>query len=422
MTGLRARRFWAGTLTYAAIVVGTLVLLDVALIGLGLFPPVSNPGDPDLGWRPSDATGRFEVGRCTEFSTGETISYGRNEDGVRTALSRASINSDSTHVRIAVTGDSQTDLCAPNPETHAGVLESELVSDGVPAVVLAYGSGRYSPLQDYLAFRKILRPYHPAALVMNVYTGNDFQDILRVDDRPHFVPADSGYTIADPVWYLLDDPRTRLRSRVLFALRSVEDRLGIRRLYLRTKELRQLAAAQGKGLPTVYAYMKDLWKAKERTVGYSDALAAQMLGQQLFFHHLPGSREESLRRLRALMTLIRRENPGLILVMSPLPSYELLQQQPVDSALLRALRRLPITYEEGVRQEGALYESLRTLAGEQGWLFVDNLAALKTYRGSERLYNGFDYHLLPVASALIGRAQAAALRDHLARAPGGAAH
>ena len=75
MTGLRARRLWIGTLKYAAIVVGTLVLLDVTLIGLGLFPPTSNPGDPDLGWRPTTATGRFQVARCTEFSTGVTIRY-----------------------------------------------------------------------------------------------------------------------------------------------------------------------------------------------------------------------------------------------------------------------------------------------------------------------------------------------------------
>ena len=94
----------------------------------------------------------------------------------------------------------------------------------------------------------------------------------------------------------------------------------------------------------------------------------------------------------------------------------------MDEALLRTLRRLPVSYEEGVHQERGLYESLRAAASEQGWLFVDNLAALQAYHGSERLYNGFDYHLLPVASALIGRAQAAALRDHLPRARGGAAH
>src|SRR5438552_14514900 len=36
------------------------------------------------------------------------------------------------------------------------------------------------------------------------------------------------------------------------------------------------------------------------------------------------------------------------------------------------------------RSERGLYESLRAAASEQGWLFVDNLAALQAYHGSER--------------------------------------
>src|SRR5207247_758775 len=177
---------------------------------------------------------------------------------------------------IAVTGDSQTDLCAPNAETHPGVLETELVAQGLPAVVLAYGVGRYSPLQDYLAFRKVLRPYNPDAWVLNFYTGNDFLDILRVDDRPHFVPADLGYLIGEPVWFLYDDPRVQRWSRVLFAFRLVADKTGLRGAYLRVRELQQVAAEQGLGLRAVIAYLNHLRKAREPSVGYAEALAATM--------------------------------------------------------------------------------------------------------------------------------------------------
>jgi hypothetical protein len=319
------------------------------------------------------------------------------------------IISDSSHVRIGVTGDSQTDLCTPNEKLHAGVLESELDAQGVPAMVMTYGAGRYSPLQGYLAFRKVLRPYHPQVLVLNVYTGNDLYDILRADDRPHFVATDSGYRIADPIWYSLDDPKVQYRSRVLFALRAVGDEVGVRKLFLRLKELWRVGAERRAGFATVLGYMRDLWKARDPSLGYSDAFTAQFLNQQLFFHRFPGSEEESVRRIRALMTQIRRENPGLILVMSPLPSYEVVGEQPIDPELLRTLQRLPVSYEEGVQQEEALYQRLRDLAAEAGWIFVDNLAALRAYHGSERLFNNFDYHLLPTASALIGRAQAAAL-------------
>jgi len=417
MSTSRARRFLTGTLTYAGIVVVTLLLVDGVCMALGLFPPTHNYGDPDLGWRPARPTGHMAVGQCIEFSTGEVIRYQRNEDGVRTTRSRDSLLGDAAAVKIGVTGDSQTDLCAPNDQLHSGVLEADLRSKGIPATSLTYGSGRYSPLQDYLAFRTVLRPYDPKVFVLNFYTGNDFYDILRADDRPHFVQSDSGYHIAAPVWYSLDDPAVQHRSRVLFAFRSLADKAGVRQLYFRLSELRRLGAQQGKGMSAVLAYMYDLWRAREPTVGYSDAFTAQILNQQLFFHQFPGSQEESLARVRALMELIRSENPGLILVMSPLPSYELTGEQPVDEALMRTLKRLPITYEEGVQQEGALYERLRSLAASEGWIFVDNLAALRAYHGAARLYNNFDYHLLPTASALVGHAQAAALLDALRNGP-----
>ena len=358
---------------------------------------------------------RWRWEECTEFSTGETFTYSRNEDGVRTSLSRRAIMSDSSRVKIGESGDSQTDLCAPNEQLPAAVLEGDLDGRGVPATAMTFGAGRYSPLQAYLAFRKVVRPYHPQVLILNVYTGNDLYDILRADDRPHFESTDSGYRIADPVWYTLDDPQVHYKSRVLFALRKLGDKVGIRQQILRVKELRRLGNQHGAGLFTTLAYMRDLWRARNPSVGYSDAFTAQMLNQQLFFYHFPGSLEESLRRTRALMGLIRQENPGMILVMSPLPSYELVGEQPVDEALRRTLSRLPVTYEDGQRQERGLYEELRELATEDHWVFVDNLAALQAYHGSERLYNSFDYHLLPVASALVGHAQAEALLPFLER-------
>lgn len=413
MTRHRAAQVAKVGLTYATITAGTLVAIDLICVAFGLFPPRHRFGDANLGWRSAAATGKMSTGRCVEFSTGDTIAFARNEDGVRTWLRRDQILNDSTRVKIGVTGDSQTDLCSPNAILHSGVLEAALNADGVPAAVLTYGAGRYSPLQAYLAFREVLSPYHPQVLVLNVYMGNDLYDILRTDDRPHFEAVGDGYRIAPPTWYALEDPDHPRRSRVLYASRQLSEALGLRGAFFRVAELRRLGAQQGAGLVTVFQYIRDLWKAREPSVGYPDAFAAQMLNQQLFFTRFPGGEPESLSRIEALMTLVREENPGVILVMSPLPSYELVGQQPVDSALLRVLSRLPISYAEGRAQERRLYERLREAAVARGWLFVDNLAALEGYTGNERLYNDFDYHLLPAASAIIGRAQAAALIDTL---------
>ena len=401
------------TLTYFAIVIATLVVVDIILVGFDLFPPTMSYGDPDLGWRPAEATGHMALGRCVEVMSGRIIDYSRNEDGVRTDRSRAQLANRASGIAIGVVGDSHTDLCSTNEQLHSGVLESALHSDGLDATVFTYGAGKYSPVQEYLAYRLVLKPYRPQVLVVNLYTGNDFYDILRVDDRPHFESRADGYTMAPPVWYSRDDPSVRYRSRVLFALRSMAEAVGVRRLYLRVSELRRVAAQQGAGLATVAAYMRDLWKAREPAVGYPDAFTSQMLNQQLFFYHFPPSQAESIRRIRALMAMIKDENPGVVLVMSPIPSYQLAGTLPVDSVFLRTVARVPVSYDEGAAQERALYDTLRVAADELGWIFVDNLSALQAYRGKGRLYNDVDYHILPAASALIGNAQAAALVDTL---------
>jgi len=410
------KRLLLTTAQYGGIVLVTLLAIDIACIVLGVFPPTYEYGEPDVGWVASPPTGAMHEDRCNDYSADTIYTFTRNEDGVRTPRRAADLLADTQSYLIAVTGDSQTELCAPNAQTHAGVLESALNARGLRAVVLPYGAGRYSPVQDYMVFKKALLKYHPRAFVLNLYTGNDFNDILRVDDRPHFVRSDSGYVIAPPVWYRYDDPRVRRRSRVLFALHEVAKGTGVEGFAQRLEVLRAVAAEQGKGLPTVLAYMNDLRKSAEPSVGYSGALSAQMLNQQLFFYRFPGSRAESIRRVRALLELIRRENPGRVLMLSPLPSYQLVQEQPVDEALLRTLARLPITYEGGLREERALYDTLQVLARETGWLFVDNLRALQAYAGPDRLYNNFDYHLLPAASAIIGRAQADALLQERTRA------
>src|SRR5690606_27294612 len=143
---------------------------------------------------------------------------------------------------------------------------------------------------------------------LNLYTGNDFYDLLRVDDRPHFERTDDGYRITEPEWFLLDDPARRPRSRVLFVLKSLLDRTGVRRIYFRVVELQRLAKEQGGSFPAVIDYIKDIWRAREPSIGYPDAFTAQILNQQLFFHHFPSARDESLNRLRTLMKMAKREN------------------------------------------------------------------------------------------------------------------
>lgn len=405
----RLKRISRGLATYAVIVMVTLVAFDVALMLTGLFPPAHNYGTPGVGWVASSPTTRMSENRCTEFASGTVHSYVRNEDGYRTSHSKEELQGPGGSFEIAVTGDSHTDLCAPNEQTHFGVMEREMRAAGMPTVAFGFGAGRYSPLQAYLAIRGGMDEYAVDGLVLNLYTGNDFYDLLRVDDRPHFVKDENGYRIADPVWYLYDPPGRQRRSRVLYLIDSVARATGVRGVYVRLRYLRAAAREQGYGLASVFAYLNDLRRSTSPDVGYPAAFAAQILNQQLFFYRFPRARDESMRRVRELLTLIRREHPDVLLVMSPIPSYQLVAAEPVAPELLAVLDRLPIDYDDGVAQEESLYRDLQTEAEAAGWIFVDNLTALRASESAGHLYNDFDYHIEPVASEIIGRAQAAAL-------------
>jgi hypothetical protein len=315
--------------------------------------------------------------------------------------------------KVAVGGDSHTDLCEPNDKIHFGVMERELNSLSLQSAVFAFGAGKYSPLQAYLALREPMQQYSANAFVLNFYTGNDFMDMLRVDDRPYLKPHGNGYRIAEPVWYQLDSPDKKRDSRVLGLMESAYHKTGLRRILLRVHYLGDVASAQNAGVLAVAAYMNDLRKAASERVEYPDAFTAQILNQQLFFHHFPGSREESLRRVKALLELVRQQNPNRLLVMSPVPSYQLVNRMPVDSALVEVLGRLPITYESGVAEEFELYQTLKRMALESGWIVVDNLPILREYQGQEPFYNRTDYHIEPVVSEMIGKAQAREIVNYI---------
>lgn len=392
----------------------TVAIVDGALVYFDLFPPRYEYGEPELGFAPH-MPGRVMKDSCTDNVTGAEVTIVKNELGIRTDVAVPELLSGQDRLKIAVVGDSQTELCTPNPLTHPGVLEKELRHWEPRAVTLSYGRGRYSPLQAYLLFKKRLKQFNPQVLLINLYTGNDFYDMLRVDDRPYLAKHDGTgtYDLHEPVWLKYEDPRAQHRSRVLYVVRSALKEAGIHDLFIRLQFLVGLANEQKQGFGKAIFYMSDLRAAVNSDVGYPAAYAAQMLNQQIFFHHFPATIEESRSRIRFLMEMIRKENPDMLLVMSPIPSYQLVQQQPVDQEFLQTISRMPFTYEDGLHQEEALYYSTKEVAQKLGWLFVDNLIALRAYKGSDRLFNVFDYHVTPAASTIIGTNEAQALEQYL---------
>jgi hypothetical protein len=161
--------------------------------------------------------------------------------------------------------------------------------------------------------------------------------------------------------------------------------------------------------------MNDLRLATVKEAGYPQAYSAQMLNQQLFFRRFPGSQDEAMRRVEALLAMVRAAHPGIALILSPVPSYQLVQGTPRDTTMVRVFERLATSFEAGVAQEQALFDGLRAAAQRRGWTFIDNLAPLRSHADPAALYNDFDFHVSPLANRIIGETQADTLRSLRAR-------
>ena len=82
--------------------------------------------------------------------------------------------------RIAVLGDSFTSsFGVPDAEAFAKVMEAKLISN---TEVLNFGVNGYGPTQELLMLQTRAIKYSPDLVIMVVYVGNDFDDILGISD------------------------------------------------------------------------------------------------------------------------------------------------------------------------------------------------------------------------------------------------
>jgi hypothetical protein len=402
---------------------GTLVGITVLAAGdlvcalSGICAPSYTYGDSDVGAIDPVGTGVPYTYQTPHwrFARSDTGSIRVNERGFRTDRSIAEIKSAPMSLPIAVTGDSHTDLPYGHGYDHPFVLERELRQAGIRgAEVFGLGRGTYSPLQAYLFVKKVSADLNPRVIILNLYSGNDFFDLMRIDDRPYFEPKGDGtYAIHPPVWYRLSDPTLRgswtEQSRLLYLVRSFGRETGIADAIHRFSYLVDLAHANGYGFSHALAYLFALNASKGENLVFPRAYPSQILNQYLFFQYFPRTKAESLRRLEYLLGMIRRQNPGVSLILSPIPSAALAGSLDSDSSFQGKLREMGISSEDVIEQESALLDSSRAIAKRQEWRFIDNVSALQKAEPRSALYLSEDLHLSPNGSLVVGSNEAQAL-------------
>lgn len=414
--GARVRGALRASVPYLVMIGVTLVFIDVVCMATGLFPTRYRKGNKELGFFetrgvPGGFDGFAEVPELANVP--DVRKYHRNEEGFFTTRSMDDWVHHPTGRRVVVIGDSHTELPYAFARTHMGVLETKLHERGwAGAEVLGAGHGKWSPLQEMTLYDTKFRPIGVDVVLMNFYTGNDFYDLIRTDDRPHLVAQPGGgYAVAPPEWVAYYDPDTDplwRQSRILYLGFLGLDKLGVSNLLDKFSYATKAADAFGVGFFDSMGYLNDLRLSQDDAVWYSAAYAAQVLNQALFFQDFPGSHEESLKRARYVLETTKREmekkGDKALFVLSPIPSRILAQPDLPDPIYDRILGRLPLTKDVVFQRELEGYETLRRVAAETGWVFVDTLEVLR--KGEGMLYFPSDLHIAPEGSALVGALQA----------------
>ena len=407
---------------YVAFLFLVAVLFDGVLIISGLYPPKRLYGDPTLGFVTPEGTGSRNTIPTLHwrFVHSDSGIIELNERGFRTERTIQEILFNPQRMGIAVIGDSQTELPYRNELTHPFVLQKVLRDSGLTDVeVFAAGRGKYSPLQAYLYFREYVLDLHPAVLILNLYTGNDFFDLMRVDDRPYLESDNKGrYRIHPPEWYRLADPDSKGgwkdKSRLWFLVQSIGEETRISTMWARFRYLIDLARKEGKGFNAVASYMYKLYRTEESEMAYPGAYPSQILNQYLFFKYFPESMSECLARLKYLLALVRHKHPDLLLILSPIPSASLAGSLEDDTLFRRKLESVGISYEDLLHQEQAFHDSSVSIAHSLGWETIVNLAPLR--ENKRQIFMPEDLHLSPAGSQILGANEAAKVLTLMGRA------
>jgi lysophospholipase L1-like esterase len=295
-------------------------------------------------------------------------------------------------LRVLVLGDSQIEGYVDNDEHYPHLLEERLRSPGGGRVeVLNAAVGGYGPLQYYLWYRAAGERLEPDLVVVHLYVGNDFWDVMNrtTEELPSAALDAHGDPRLAPLWpadYAQHWTRKWLRD------------------HSRLFDLARLSLAA-----------IERWRAPPVDAERALRLSAECHGclSQHFLQIAQGS-PDLLARARAdsltLLALMRRqvEGRGARFVVVLVPTKAQVEPQDARAEAERAAAVLQLGDEQR-RSNDRLYRVALAAAGEAGIPVIDSWPALAAGAAAERLYYRRDWHLNPAGHRVLAESVAAAL-------------
>lgn len=301
--------------------------------------------------------------------------------------------------RLVIVGDSHTEGFLANNDSYPSQLEKLLAGTVQKHVeVINGGHGRYSPYQAYLRLEHVLADFNPDLVVVAIYIGNDFLDMLRFDDRPSLIITDKGISKRPPQYVIYSDPPFKPwlnHSLIYHFYRSI-----IKYKLDRVLVSWNIISSFGGGLSETIDFLVSFNKCNNR------AIISQSLVQTAYFKGYSKAREKAVKLMEYVINLHKKlatergYELQFLLIPTRLQIEMNLDRQRLDNAF-EAFKLGPAD----MYMDEQLYDELVLLLNRLDVTFTDarNTLREEAMKGKPLYWNA-DYHINPKGCEVIAKA------------------
>lgn len=428
--GARRRLFMLTTVFVSCLISALILEVSCRVLGYGPAPPVTpRPISPqDLhseAWLREAQLKRWihPPHQVTEVKTDEhaagTIVVRRNDCGFREDTSTPIVKPDGVF-RILVLGDSHTDGVCFNAESYANRLEAALnVAElGLQFDVINAGQVTFSPYQEWWLYEKVGRRFSPDLVVVGMYAGNDYWDLMQRRDRVHLEPYGDGFQHREPT--ILSASSGDAPSA---AMLDAEPSFGLNlKNFLRDHCSTYHAIASVDSLRAVFGNpprYSPLELRIQKLEPSAHAAYWQSLGQAAYFAAAPADLAVADAAWRCTVKLFQSsaDRDGVEVLFMVIPSLQEVDAEADSNGIASAIGTLQLTQEQALLSSRVRAMAVNVVR-EEGHQVIDLFDELVVSRKTQpklRLFYRFDHHLAPDGQSVVAGVLSNYLVEHISR-------
>lgn len=378
--------------------ISIIIFFDIILILTGLFEPRYQYGNKNIGHG-------YPVNRkaelyCEDFGNDGFFNEITNSIGFK-EKNDPTIPFDG--IRVLFLGDSHLNGICPNEMTIPDVFEKEANEKfklNVDAQNGAYGNSSINQYYKILIHKGL--DLKPDIVIIGIYTGNDFFDLMRKDDRPWITLKNGEIQWHDPVWVTEKNPEfgnSILRySRVYWLINRIYNKT-IRYTYTRAKYLYDSAPEQA-NIFSVWKFLTTIRKGSKFGKNWWN----QMLTQHLYFKMF-NKIDNTEEKMRLLMIELKKicDQHSIRLIIAPIPTVFEIQPQIIQDRYQKIQEEIPApgSLNDVIHFLNERYTFIESVCKDNNIEFYDLRTPLRLKNSSKRIYFPNDFHITPEANLII---------------------